>query len=114
MNAAQLDLFAPRARHSDPITSHEAAAFKRPSAERHLRDIRRWFTLYGPATQMECAIALEALGWKRSSTISACNPKRSGLEIVGKWRELDVHGNPHGPAMNLYALRCDTVRTDLV
>lgn len=111
MTQASLFDRAPRARRTDPSESHQAAETKRASNERHIRDIRRWFAAHGPATQAECADALEDLGWKWSSTVSACNPKRSGLTKVGTYRHLDANGEPTGRAYGLYALPVESVET---
>ncbi len=105
----QLQLGEPAARTTDPTESHQAAETKKASNERHIRDIRRWFALYGPATQAECADALVKRGWRWSSTVSACNPKRSGLVKVGTWRERDHNDKPIGSPKGLYGIVTDTL-----
>lgn len=92
----QLTFPEPAARVTDPLTSHQAAQKVRRSAERHQRAIRRWFALNGPSTQAACADALVDEGWDWRTTVSACNPKRSGLVVVGQTIE--------GSRKNLYAV----------
>ncbi len=76
------DFVKPRARHSDPLSSHEAGAVIAPSAD-VLRDtIRRVVAGRGPMTAWAIADEVARLHpnrWKESSIRSACAPKRSGL-----------------------------------
>jgi hypothetical protein len=82
----QLAFATPRARRTDMSTAHEAANALAPGNDDLIATIRRWFFSSGPATAEECAIALvpdESISrWRRSTIVSGCNPKRSGLVQV--------------------------------
>ena len=83
----------PLARATDPETSHEAAQRVAPAKDELRRAIRAVVAAYPCSTQEEIAELVQdrwGTRWKWSTIISACNPKRSGLELCDKelWQEV--------------------------
>lgn len=109
MSSGQLTIPEPSARRTDPDTSHDAARVARRGSERLRREIRRWFAANGPASQADCADVLSRHGWDWRTVVTACNPKRSGLEVVARGRHTDEDGLPVGAPFNLYALPIESV-----
>lgn len=76
MNAEPMSLFdEPRARVTDPVTSHLAAVSVRPGAREHEQAIVKVLERYGPLTHEDIVRYVEAAfprRWKWTTTVSAC------------------------------------------
>lgn len=97
---AQPSLFDPRARTSDPSTSHLAAVRVRPGNAELVKAIRQYVYEYGPSTAFEIADSLEGR-WQHDTIRSAC--ARAGLDKV------DGGETPRGRPCCVYGLRTTLV-----
>lgn len=74
------------ARTTDPDTSHEAARAVRPGGKELQAAIREFLARDGgrwTAETIATFVNRRYPRWEQSTIISACNPKRSGLVVVG-------------------------------
>lgn len=75
----------PRARETDPSTSHEAARVVKEGNSALVHEIKRAITLHGPKTQFQLASYIGArhpARWTEATIRSAC--ARAGLEECGE------------------------------
>lgn len=106
------DFVKPRARATDPVAAHLAAAEVAPGNEQMIKAIRRAVWAYGPLTAWQVA---EEVGkrfpgrWKESSIRTACAPRRSGLRQFSA--RIVRSGETREKLTTLYALPAETVDT---
>jgi hypothetical protein len=104
---AQQSLFDPRARLSDPIASHLAAAVVKDGNDELVKRIRRLVTLWGPLSAWEIADRIvESCGdrWDGSTIRTAC--ARAGLH-----KSSDPYlRSPRGRPCHAYTMDTETVR----
>lgn len=100
----------PRARTTDPSTSHEAAEVIAPGNSELVEAIRKYVTKYGMATAWQIAAGVRAANpgrWQEDSIRSAC--ARADLVKLEGWGE-----SPGGRRCCLYTLSNQYQRTEPV
>jgi hypothetical protein len=101
-----LDRRAPRARASDPSSSHEAAAIIKPANAEMVQAIRKAVWTLGASTAFEIAQEVDRTNpgrWQPDSLRTACS--RAGLVKFEGGR------TPGGRSCMLYAIAHDDVET---
>lgn len=81
----QLDLFEPQARHTNPETSHEAAAAVGPRAQRDRDRVLDALRTFGALTDFELALAI-------NSQQTSCGVRRGELVRAGLVRASTIDG----------------------